>query len=112
MRQTARKGGEEFMARYQTRLAELLEKNLGLPTFAKIDFDLLGAEMGLSGKVVREWYEAALGSDAYIGDHRRSTSEKIMEYLGVTDINELVIRVDSPHEVQESVSSVATMAMA
>jgi len=87
--------------RYQTHFATLLGKRL--PKYARIDWEQLSREIGVSDRTLRTWYEAQVGSKFYLSDYRRTTADKIMDFLGLEDINDLVVRVDGnvPMTAQE-----------
>jgi len=115
----ARKGVRTHMARFQTKIADLLEMS-DLPGFTKVDYRGLGKAMGVSPATVEAWLDARVGSDKYLHMLDGSVLEKMMAYFGVGSEEIVVIildnhdadEVESPQPFQETASFTVALAAA
>jgi hypothetical protein len=76
------------LVRFQTRLANLLDEQL--PDIADLNWQKLVQATGVSEPTLRAWYEARVGSDVYLNDYKGSTAAKIVAFLGLSDVTDLI----------------------
>ena len=102
------------MARFQTYLADLLEAQL--PEIADLNWRKLIEATGVSEPTLRRWYNARVGSDAYLDNFTGTIAVKIMRYFGLERLNQIIVTLDdtsdedSPQSFQETAGTVFTMA--
>ena len=105
------------MVRFQTRVAELLEKETGpMPEYAGINWKSLGERVGLAPATLRAWHKARVGSTAYLKRIDGDVLGKLTEYFGVGP-DEIVVAVSGeentdslPHSFQKSVTPARSFA--
>ena len=76
------------MARFQTRLAELLEQQT--PEYARPRWVDLAALTGVSDVTLMAWYHARVGSDTYLSGFSGAVAAKLMRYFGLDRLDQLI----------------------
>lgn len=88
------------MAKFQTRLAELLSAQTGnLPSYASISWRQLAKETGVTGPTLKAWSDAAVGSNSYLERIEAGVLDKLMDYFDVS-MSELIVTVPDPRLAQ------------
>ena len=102
------------MARFQTRLAELLDQQTKqMPEYAKLSWRKLSDLTGVSVTTLTTWNDAAVGSDKYIDRVDADVLGKLMAYFGV-EMDQLIVVVQdetaSPPQLNQETAIAASVA--
>jgi hypothetical protein len=99
------------VARFQTKLAELLDTQAEqLPPHVSFSWRSLSDVTDISVQTLQEWYQAKVGSEFYLERISGDVLGKLMNYFGVEQIDGMIVIVmdgeeDSPHGFQEAASA-------
>ena len=114
----SRKGGENRLARFQTRLAELLDKQTQhLPPHVRFSWRSLSEATDIAVQTLQAWYNASVGSEQYLRRIESDVVGKLMAYFNVS-MEDLVVVVqdqdedegDSPQLNQETATAASVAA--